>query len=406
MITCPGAHRLLVTVACGLFFNASFADDPGASSHQKLKLLMELSRQRLASVAAGSTSTQALLSATQLHERTQLLASAEAALASSDVVVAQQNFERAALIAHSADTEMGLVRTYMQAGHYRRALVFGAHTAGTHLDAVGGAALYAWLLQVGGQDAPAKRLISDALTRSPNHPLLIAAQKQLQSGSPLAQGQLLQSPVRMAPYGPHTDLPDSARVAGTGVLMDGGKRVLVPLSTLGSSRRLWVRNGLGQLALAGVEKKLPHLHVATLRLSAALPMDTPQSLTAKDAFAGSVGFAVEYTPASNATPQWPVLSTGFLGEPSEDGKTRDLGITLAAGPRGGPVFDDGGRFVGMALTSASGKNKLVTASQLYAALGEPIGKPTAALARERIPIDHLYELALQNTVQIIRASSN
>lgn len=115
---------------------------------------------------------------------------------------------------------------------------------------------------------------------------------------------------------------------------------------------------------------------------------------------------MEYTPASNATPQWPVLSTGFLGEPSEDGKTRDLGITLAAGPRGGPVFDDGGRFVGMALTSASGKNKLVTASQLYAALGEPIGKPTAALARERIPIDHLYELALQNTVQIIRASSN
>jgi hypothetical protein len=164
-----------------------------------------------------------------------------------------------------------------------------------------------------------------------------------------------------------------------------------------------VRNGLGQLAPAHVEKKHAKLKVATLRLGSALPMDTVLPLDDKEAFAGSVGYAVEYTASDNSAPQWPVLSIGFLGEPSADGTTRALGITLAAGPRGGPVFDNLGRLVGMALASPSGQNQLVTASQLYAAVGQPLGKISAAPARERMPIDQVYELAQKNTVQIIRA---
>jgi tetratricopeptide (TPR) repeat protein len=387
-------------------WGASLANEPTVASQQKLQLLLEQARQRGAASAAGSTAVQALPSPARLLERTQLLASAEAALARSDVATALQAFERAALITHAADTEMGLVRTYMQAGQYRRALAFGAHTAGTHLDAVGGAALYAWLLQIGGQEAPAKRMLADALTRSPDHPLLLAAHQQLQSGQPLAQGALLQAPVRMAPFGPQTGIPRSARVAGSGVLFDHGKRVLVPLGTVRSSHRLWVRNGLGQLAPALLDKKFAHLYVATLKLGSILAADTSLSLAEKDAFAGSVAFAVEYTPSPSATPQWPVLSTGFLGEPSADGKTRALGILLAAGPRGGAVFDQMGNFVGMALATASGQNQLVTASQLRTAVGEPMGKITAAPVRERMPIDTLYELALQHTVQIIRTPGN
>jgi S1-C subfamily serine protease len=364
---------------------------------------MEQARQRSAPSAAGSTALQALPSPARLQERTQLLASAEAALARSDIATAQQAFERAALITHAADTEMGLVRTHMQAGQYRRALAFGAHTAGTHLDAVGGAALYAWLLRIGGQEAAAQRMLTDALTRTPQHPLLVATQHQLQSGQPLAHGLLLQAPVRMAPYGSQTGLPSAARVAGSGLLFDSGTRVLVPMATLGPSRKLWVRNGLGQLAPAHVEKKHAKLKVATLRLGSALPVDTVLPLADKDAFAGSVGYAVEYTASDNSAPQWPVLSIGFLGEPSADGTTRALGITLAAGPRGGPVFDNLGRLVGMALASPSGQNQLVTASQLYAAVGQPLGKISAAPARERMPIDQVYELAQKNTVQIIRA---
>jgi hypothetical protein len=401
--TCHGARRLLAMAACSVFLTFSFAQEPDAASSQKLQQLMELARQRAASASPGSTVTLALPSPARLQERAQLLAQAEAALARSDVAVAQNAFERAALISHAADTEMGVVRAHMQAGQYRRALAFGAHTAGAHLDVVGGAALYAWLLHVGGQEAAAQRMLTDALTRTPHHPLLMATQKQLQSGHPLATGLLLQTPVRMAPYGPQTGLPGGARVAGSGVLFDNGRRVLVPMNTLSPSRRLWVRNGMGQLAPAQIEKRHAKLKVATLLLGSALPMDAPWPLADKDAFAGSVGFAVEYAPSTTSVPQWPVLRTGFLGEPSADGTSRALGIALGTGPRGGPVFDNMGRFVGMALASPSGKNQWVTASQLYAAVGESLGKRSAAPARERMPVDQLYELALQNTVQVIRA---
>ncbi len=393
--------RLIAAVACTFFYGASFADGPDAASLQKLQLLMEQSRQRVASAAASSASTQALLSPSRLLERTQLLTHAEAALVHNDVAAAQQAFERAALISHAADTEMGLVRTHMQGGQYRRALAFGAHTAGAHLDVAGGAALYAWLLHIGGQEAAAKRMLTDALTRSPNQPLLLAAQIQLQSGHPLANGLLLQAPVRMAPYGPLTGLPANARVTGSGVLFDHGKRVLVPLTTLGASRRLWVRNGLGQLVLAQLEKKYPQLNLAALTLHRVLPMDTPLTLPAKDAFPGSVAFAVEYSPSPNAIPQWPVLSTGILGEPSPDGKTRALGITLGKGPRGGPVFDNMGRLVGMAVASPAGSDQLVSASQLTAIVGLPAGQATKATELQRIPIDQIFESALHTVVQII-----
>jgi S1-C subfamily serine protease len=209
--------------------------------------------------------------------------------------------------------------------------------------------------------------------------------------------------VRMAPYGPQAGLPVTARGAASGVLFDNGRRVLVPLAALRPAQRLWVRNGLGQLAPAKLERKFTQLDVATLKLGNALPMDATLPLADKNAFPGSVGFAVEYTSSPNAAPQWPLLSTGFLGEPSADGRTRALGIALAAGPRGGPVFDTMGRLVGMAVASTAGKNQLVTASQLYAAVGEPIGKLSPASAGERMPLDQLYEAGLKSTVQIILA---
>jgi hypothetical protein len=377
------------------------ADQPVLTSQHKLQLLMEQARLRAASSTANAPAAQTSPSPERLQERSQLLAIAEAALFGGDTANAQQAFERAALISHAADTEMGLVRTHMQAGQYRRALSFGAHTAGAHLDVVGGAALYAWLLQIGGQETIAKRMLAEALTRAPQHPILIATQKQLLSCSPLANGLLLHAPVRMAPYGPHPGIATGARVTGTGLLFDSGKRVLVPLATLGKAQRLWVRNGLGQLTPARLIKTYSRLNLAVLVLGGGLPMDAPLPLAARDAFAGSVAYAVEYAPAPSATPQWPILNTGFLGEQSADGQTRALGITLAKGPRGGPVFDNMGRLVGMAVASRFGADQLVTTSQLVSILGQPVGQLTAAADLQRMPVDQVYESALQTTVQII-----
>ena len=63
-----------------------------------------------------------------MAERAAVLRSAEAALARGEPTQAVNAFDRAALMLHSADAEMSLVRAYLQAGEYRRALAFCAPT--------------------------------------------------------------------------------------------------------------------------------------------------------------------------------------------------------------------------------------------------------------------------------------
>jgi hypothetical protein len=180
-------RRKLCLVACPLLMTHAAAQSTDAASNQKLQQLMEQGRQRATASApspTGNATPQGVPNAARLQERTQLLARGEAALARSDTDTALAAFEAAANILHAADTEMGLVRTYMQTGQYRRALAFGAHTAGAHLDVVGGSALYAWLLHIGGQPVFAQRLMAQAQARAPEHPLLAAVRQQLQTSAP------------------------------------------------------------------------------------------------------------------------------------------------------------------------------------------------------------------------------
>ena len=340
------------------------------------------------------------------HERTRLLEAGEAALAGLDTPAALNAFERAGLILHAADTEISLVRGYMQAGDYRRALAFGAHTAGAHLDVTGGTLIYAWLLHLGGQPAIARRLLADAKAHGPANQLMQALQQQLLLGAPRATGQLLAPPARLAPYGENKGLPATARVVGSAVLLPSGNAALLPLGLLPRSGRLWLRNGLGQLAAASVEKRLPRAGVALVRLERALPESKEFQAAATDAFPGSAGFAVEYVSAPDASPAWPLLRTGFLGGASGDSGARLLGIDMPGGPRGGPVFDGAGQFIGMALPGVSGHggDRLVAASQLNKALGSAmVFTPATAGPMPREPVDKIYEASLRSALQVITA---
>lgn len=344
----------------------------------------------------------------RLRERADLLKSGEAALARLDVAAALGAFERAALILHAADTEIALVRSYMQAGDYRRALGFGAHTAGAHLDVAGGSLLYAWLLHSGGQPVIAQRLLVEISARLPDDALVQAVQRQLRSGAPSATGELLAPPVRLAPYGQTQGLPASARSVGSAVLLPGGRAALMPLSLLPRSGRLWLRNGLGQLTAASVEKRLTDVDVALVRLKRPMPMATEFRVAVRDAFPGSAGFAVEYVRAPNASPAWPVLRAGFLGGTDGNCGARLLGIDMPAGSRGGPVFDGAGQFIGLALPGASAKggDRLVTASRLNKAIGSaPLFAQATAGPTPREAVDNIYEASLRSALQVITATS-
>ena len=396
----PYGSWLVVVLICftSLAHACANAADTESASSQKLKRVMEQSRARALAAASGAAE----------QERAMLLARGEAALVRNDTDAAQTAFDNAASVLHAADTEMGLVRTYMQQGQYRRALAFAAHTAGSHPDDARGSALYAWLLHMGGQPVIAQKLLADNAARVPKHHLLLEVQKQLQTNAPVATGDLLNTPARMAPQGPLAGLPKRASVIASGLLIDSGKLALVPTAVLGKRSQVWVRNGLGQLASAQRDPKRsdPTITVLTLRTKLAEP--DALVLAPRDAFPGSPAFALEYNPSTLAHAQWPVLHTGFLASPEANSTDRPLGITLNPGPRGGPVFDEGGRLVGiaMAVLSKAGKPgneaQLVLTSALHQRLGPALGT-VASAQKQRVSVDQIYESALRSTVQIIAA---
>ena len=410
--------RLAWLLAVALLGNVPFCVAVAApqASDEKLRQFMQQVRPQPVAGQAGATATResAAVLPERLMERADLLKAGETALARMDAATAIEAFDRAALILHAADTEIALVRAYMQSGQYRRALAFGAHTAGAHLDVIGGSALYAWLLHAGGQGVIAQRLLAEAEARRPGDKMLRHVQTQLKSGAPVASGDLLALPTRLAPYGSSQGLPAAARVLGSGLLVGDGGLALVPLTLLPRSGNFWLRNGLGNLSRGTVHKRLPAAGVALVRLVSPLPAPENLWLAPADAFPGSVGYAVEYVASRNSTPAWPLLRTGFLGAAIGDGGERLLGIDMPAGPRGGPVFDAAGRLTGLALPGQVNKagrsptqDRLIPASALQMQLkllgqATPIwGPPPPADLPPRAAVDRIYETSLKASVQLI-----
>lgn len=323
--------------------------------------------------------------------RLQLLAEGEALLRSGDALAAQDLFQRAAMRMHSPDTECSIVRAQMQAGAYRQALAFGAHAALAHRGFAGGVALYAWMLHVGGQSVVAARLLGDALQRHPGHPALLAAREGLRTPWPAPGAELLAAPLRAAPYA-HGDA-DSAplRCAGTGTLMPDGLTAWVPGAMLGSAQTLHVRNGLGQTRQARIVDAPAADGIVALRLSQPLPVPDGLALAARPPFAGSPLAVVEYGSSDSGDAGWPQLVQGFAGGMANDGTLR-LGVELARGPRGGPVFDRFGRLAGIALPGEHGPDGL--------RMIDPAGAADA-MAGHVSPVDSIYEAGLRMSLQIL-----
>jgi tetratricopeptide (TPR) repeat protein len=385
-------RRALLLAAAFAPFGATGAFESAADAN--LKKILERARTPPSSALAPEQL------AARLQERTELLARGEAALARNEVEPALRAFEQAAGIQHAADTEMGLVRTYMQGGEYRRALAFVAHTANAHREAPGGAALYAWLLYVGGQKDAALRMLVEAQSRFGDDTLLASTLAQLRSEQPLAAGTLLATPARLAPFDAPVVLPASARTVASATLIDRGTRAIAPLAAVTSADTVWLRNGVGMVSRARIEARIDALGVCTLRL------DTPPPAVElvhapRDPFPGSIGYVVEYVASADATPRWPLLRAGFFGAVAPDGGSRALGIESPRGPRGGPVFDAAGRWAGIALASTNGPDRLLPRSQLIPHLHPMNGGDATAAGNDKMPADQVYERALHTAAQLL-----
>lgn len=341
--------------------------------------LRELMAQRAARVNDPRVDQAAAMA-----DRAALLATGEAALVRGDTDAAQVAFERAAALLHAADTEMGLVRTWLQAGEYRRALAFCAHTAGGHREAAAPGALYAWLLRLGGQLDAGQRTLALAQSRWAGDAVVDATARQLASAWPVADGVLLDTPHRMAPQPTGDTLPAGHRAVASGVRVAPG-RVLVPARSVAASS-MWVRDGLGRAAAATVERVDTDLGIAVLSAPG-----HAGGLAARDPFAGSPGYTVAFSEGGDAA--WPWLHAGFLGASDRVARRRRLGIDAPAGAAGGGVFNAAGQFAGL-----RDGDSWLPVSALAPLLA---GIEPAAPATARVGADEVYENVLGSMVQLI-----
>ena len=339
-------------------------------------------------------------------QRVALMARAQAELQRGEAVSALDDFERAAMMLHAADAELGLIRAAMQDGQYRRALAFCAHTAGEHDDTSDGAALYAWLLRIGGQDAPSERVMAELRGHAAGDELTREVDAALAVSPPVATTPLLLAPLhRMAPWpvaGDGVAPPPDARLASNAVLLDDGATALVPAAAVTAvAGRVWVRNGLGESTEATREVDEPALAargLARLRLHARLPVGDAHPSGGRAPFAGSAGYAVQY--GATASPAWPALAQGFLGGLIGDSDWRRLGFAADAGA---PVLDAQGSVVGIVVGTSNGQSAWLPLAVLQpmpaAAFAGAPREPAAA--RGLTAPDAIYESGLRRALQVL-----
>ena len=202
-------------------------------------------------------------------------------------------------------------------------------------------------------------------------------------------------------------VPSGARMVGGGVLIDGGRRALVPAAAIEGAGRLWVRNGVGQATEVSCDAAPDRLQAQGLAvLLLAQPMaDGGIALAPRDAFAGSPGRVVGYEFAADATPAWPALHQGFLGAFDGTAGLRQLGIDLPGKTSGGAVvLDATGRLAGITLPGTAGATAMLPVSMFRdldrAATGQAGTAPPLAPGI-RMPIDEAYERGLKIALQVL-----
>jgi hypothetical protein len=340
--------------------------------------------------------------AARLPQRVALLARAQAELERGDANQALDDFERAAMMLHASDAELGLIRAAMQDGQYRRALAFCAHTAGEHTDDADGGALYAWLLRIGGQGELATRELARTRAQAPDDPLAAAVEAAFAASPAVAAGVLLAPLHRMAPWPVALDgqapAPATARLAGNATLVDDGAAALLPRAAIdaASSVRVWVRNGLGQTMPATLDRgdaALESRGLARLTLQTPLPVGASQVAAGRAPFAGSPGYAVQF--GAGSEPAWPTLTQGFLGGPIGASDLRKLGFGSTPGA---PVLDAKGALIGVTLATPG---EPATWLPLAASTPSPAGVPAAPAGRALVAPDAIYEAGLRRALQVL-----
>ena len=325
----------------------------------------------------------------------------------------------------SADADIGQVRADLLAGEFRRASAFALLVSGEHPDSTEALAIGAFLEERAGQTDRAVDFLKKSLAKSPDSVPLVGALAEIliDRGRYQDATQILDGWIRAHRAQPEIALlrarvmPTSGVASGTragegrwpapyfelfpqdikgksvnGFVIDDGSRVVTLAAAVSQSGiPLYVRNGLGRLRQARLEKKAGEL--AILRLEE--PYEPRWSLSQLAApvpgrAASVVGFGVVDRRAAS----WPALTAGWVVQPQGKGPLR-MSAELPESVAGSPVFDPQGRLVGAIAPHVAGADAVVIPTN---SLQSSSSEPPASLAP--VPPKELME-RVQGAVVVV-----
>jgi hypothetical protein len=320
------------------------------------------------------------------------LARAADALESGRIEQAQDLLQQLIAAGHSPAAELLQVRVQMQRGQYQQALALAAHIAGEAEDEGQSVALYAWLLDRGGQPALAKAQLAAAVSRWPGSIWLNIVSASFGDAAP--KGITL---LRPAAHSTNSRALGGAGTLGSAVLLPGGRTALGP--ALAHSARAWVRNGLGEtVPVQPVREVLPGL--ALWRLDLPLASSSAGTWAPRDAFGGAPGATAGYAAQRDAEPQWPLMRCGFLGSAVRDEARRRLGFDAGNIAGVAPVLDAASRVVGVTVSGPGGPGRWWPVSSLLGSLNiEAVQAPPTPF--RGFSAAAVYEQALRVSLQVL-----
>ncbi len=307
---------------------------------------------------------------------------------------ARGTLEQAAGNFHSVEIELGLIQTLMQAGEYRHALSAAAHTQAEHPDVIDTSLLYAWLLAIGGQKAPAMQLLQSGIEQYPENKELKTMLLQIKIQHLDSSLISTSADIQLRPFVSSTFAQPALRHLTNGVLINDST-VITTFFDDAKTKRIRVRNGLGQTVDAQVEQVFPKQNFAVLVLKGVIHRVQLPAIAAKTPFPGNFVYVIGYSRNHLDRSDWPQLRVDVLGIPN--GVAPNYPLHLQDITAGSGVYDRSGQLVGVVIKEGAGTYAMSPVDGIPAD-----NKATIKVAESnKKSMDEIFESTLSNTVQVL-----
>lgn len=208
--------------------------------------------------------------------------------------------------------------------------------------------------------------------------------------------------------------PGSPIMTGSGIVLEGGRRIVTNRHVIDGQREIAVRNGSGHVRMARVVRTAPEDDLALLEIDTPFP-DAPALPLSRlaDPAPGRAAVVLGYPLIGILGDEQPALTEGIVAKTAglaNDPKTFQITAKINRGNSGGPVFDRQGRLIGIAVGKMDSAdivakggpppediNFAIKAGRLLAFLGvQPAGDESGA----EMDLEELYRQMLPRAVLV------